>query len=138
WRDGRVGVYDAGSGATAREIETKAGAYFHLPVALSPDGKQLAAMGPNHDVRLYSVTDDKPPVSLGKHRDVVRGLAFNRAGNRLASASADHTARLWNLQQPGEPLILVGHSARVNCVAFNADGSLLATGSDDRTVRIWE
>jgi WD40 repeat protein len=139
WGDGRVGVYDAGTGATAREVETKVGKYFHLPVALSPDGKLLAAMGPDHSVQLYAVADDKPPVSLGKHRAVVRGLCFSGAGDRLASASADHTVKLWTTAgQAEEPLTLVGHSARVNCVAFSPDGSLLATGSDDRTVRLWE
>jgi WD40 repeat protein/tRNA A-37 threonylcarbamoyl transferase component Bud32 len=139
WGDGRVGIHDASSGETIKEIDTKA-RYFHFPVALSPDGKQVALMAPDHTVQLHPVADDKAAaVTLGKHRDGVRALCFSPSGDRLASASADHMVKLWNLNQPGsEPITLVGHSARVNCAAFHPDGSLVVSGGDDRTLRLWD
>jgi WD40 repeat protein/serine/threonine protein kinase/Flp pilus assembly protein TadD len=136
--DGRVGIYDGGSGALTREIDTRFGRNAYFPVALAPVGDLLAATGPENTVQLHSLDSEMEPVSLGHHRGIVRSLCFSPSGNVLASASEDHNVKVWDVRGRGEPMTLLGHTARVNCVAFNPDGKMLASASDDQTVRLWD
>ena len=138
WVDGWITVHDAQSGAVLRTLSDPAlGWYFH-PVALSPDGTQLAASGPDHTVRLHRIDSTAEPVLLGRHTDFVRALAYSPDGMTLASASMDNSVKLWDVEKGEERLALRGHSARLNAVAFHPDGNLLASAGDDETVRLWD
>ncbi len=138
WNDGRISLYDADTRTLQREIVTGMGNNSWSPVALSPDGELLAAMGPGHTVQIHALVGDKEPLSLGRHRGNVRSLCFSPSAHLVASGSEDGTAKLWHVGGGEEPITLLGHKARVNCVAFSPDGSLLASASDDETVRLWE
>jgi WD40 repeat protein len=138
WNDGRVSLFDGGSGALKREVQTGVRKNMHLPVALSPGGDLLATIGPDFAVQLYALAGTKEPVSLGRHRGAVRSLCFSPSENLLVSASEDHTVKVWDVRGQDEPLTLLGHTGRVNCVAFGPDGELVASAGDDHTVRIWD
>jgi WD40 repeat protein/serine/threonine protein kinase len=137
--DGDISLFDAAAGTLKKEIRTKGGRADYVPVALSPDGELLAAMGPSYEVQLHFLNEERETVSLGHHRLTVRSLCFSPRGDLLASASEDHTVKLWNVLKTNEdPLTLLGHTARVHCVAFSPRGNWLASVSDDETVRLWD
>lgn len=136
--DGRVGIYDAGSRALKREVQTGLNRIGFLPVAFDPAGERLATIGPGDTVQIHALAGGKELISLGRHRETVRSVRFNPAGDLLASASQDHTVKIWDVRGKNEPLTLLGHNARVNCVAFSPDGRLLASAGDDNTVRLWD
>ncbi len=121
-------------------------AYFHQQdgatgvwsVAVSPDGKTVAAGSLDGQVRLWDVASRQPAGQLHGHRGPVRSVAFSPDASILASGGFDGTVRLWHpaTGQPlGEPLR--GHDRSVESVAISPDGSTLASGSADRTVRLW-
>jgi WD40 repeat protein len=64
-------------------------------LAFAPDGKTLAAAGPDQRVRLYRAETGKPLLACEGHRDAVVAVAFAPGGKALASAAADGTVRLW-------------------------------------------
>jgi WD40 repeat protein/serine/threonine protein kinase/tetratricopeptide (TPR) repeat protein len=139
WGDGRVGLYDAATGAPRRLVTSEPpGLWFYTPVALSPAGDLLATRGLGDIVQLHAVADGGKPRVLGRHGGAVRGLAFSPDGDRLVSASEDGTAKVWDVKSGKELLTLQGHTTRLTSVAFSPDGELIATGSDDETLRLWE
>jgi WD40 repeat protein/serine/threonine protein kinase len=136
--DGRVLVFDAATQALRHALQTRVGKNYYFPVAVNPQGDRVAAVGPGHAVELHKLPNDEKPVVLGRHRGVVRSLAFSPGGELLASGSEDHTVKLWDMAGNKDPVTLLGHTARVHCVAFSPDGALVASSSDDQTVRLWE
>jgi len=72
-------------------------------VALSPDGKLLAAAGASLTIKLWSLGDGTPPRTLEGHGGVVYALAISPDGRLLASGSEDKTVKLWSLPD-GQPL----------------------------------
>ncbi|MEX1651955.1 helix-turn-helix domain-containing protein [Streptomyces pseudovenezuelae] len=115
-------------------------------VALSPDGRTLAAGYNEGSVRLWDVSDPAAPVALesplrGSAQGEVESLAFRGDGRVLAAGGDDRTVRLWDVR-PGRdarPLaVLRGPANYVFSVAFSPDGHTLAAGSTDKTVRLWD
>ncbi|WP_123981721.1 AAA family ATPase [Streptomyces sp. Ag109_O5-1] len=114
-------------------------------LALSPDGRTLAADYDDRTIELLDISDPAHPRALGEHltghTGYVNALAYSPDGATLASGSADGTVRLWNVSDPararslGTPL--KGHLGPINTLAYSPDGATLASGSDDDTVRLW-
>ena len=108
-------------------------------VAISPDGKTVAACG-DHWVQIYDVRTGKRVQKLGGHKkDIVR-FAFSPNGKWIASASRDQTVRIWDVATGKTIEVLRGHTDAIFGVAFSPDGKWVASASanDDGTIRIWE
>ncbi|MGY4923777.1 WD40 repeat domain-containing protein [Streptomyces sp. 900105755] len=114
-------------------------------LALTPDGRTVAADYDDRTVQLLDISDPARPQRLGQplkgHTGYVNALVFSPDGRTLASGSADGTVRLWNVSDRtrARPLggPLKGHLGPINTLAYSPDGRTLASGSDDDTVRLW-
>ncbi|MFJ9345180.1 hypothetical protein [Streptomyces sp. NPDC101237] len=114
-------------------------------LAMSPDGRTVAADYDDRTVQLLDITDPARPRRLGPplrgHTGYVNALVFSPDGRTLASGSADGTVRLWDVSDRRRPRALgrplTGHLGPVNTLAYSPDGATLASGSDDDTVRLW-
>ena len=76
-------------------------------VALSPDGRLLAASGTDGTVTLYDVSDPSHPAhlaTLGGFTSTVYDVTFGPGGRTLAAASNDGSVRQWDLSQPARPV----------------------------------
>ncbi|HTK08730.1 MAG TPA: NB-ARC domain-containing protein [Ktedonobacteraceae bacterium] len=107
-----------------------------LCLAISPDGKLLAAGTTTGEIRIWNLNDAMPIFSASEHTEEILSVAFSPDGRFLASGSDDHSVRLWNLST-GRSQRLSGHGDAVRAVAFSSDGYLLASGSEDHRVRVW-
>jgi WD40 repeat protein len=110
------------------------------PVAFSPDGRLVAAVGPDGKARRWQVATRRPAgtaVAVGSGAG--RGaLALGPGGTTLAVADGGRV-RLWDLttrQETGAPV--AAGSGRVYAVAFSPDGHMLAIASGDGNVRLWD
>jgi WD40 repeat protein len=107
-------------------------------VAVSPDGKVLAAGSWDKTITFWDVAGRRELRTLNGHDDKVYAVAFSPSGKTLASGSADGTVRLWDvasgreLPSPGNP------SSAVFAVAFSPDGQWLAAGRVDGTITVWD
>jgi WD40 repeat protein len=121
-------------------------------VAISPDGRLLAAGDNNNLVRLwdpalaYRTGQETYPIAkdlighagkAGSYQALIWQLAFNPDGSLLASAGGDATVRLWDSFTAEQLAVLYGHTAGVTSLAFSPDGRSLASGGLDATLRIW-
>jgi WD40 repeat protein/serine/threonine protein kinase len=100
-----------------------------LSLAISPDGKRLAA--PCYSgMKIWDLETGQEHRSIpGDYHDV----AFSRDGNRLASGGPE--VKIWDAQTGNEILSL---KERSGSVALSADGKRLATGVRHGEVRIWD
>lgn len=131
-------------------------------IALSPDGKLLAAGDRENQIRLLDAATGKElrrltghkPRSFQPERDLksafdalvsstgeggVNSVAFSPDGKTLASAGWDDTVRLWDVATGKELRKLDAHKAMVGRVVFSSDGRVLASrGGLDGTVKLWD
>jgi WD40 repeat protein len=145
--DKTIRVWDVAAGKPLRTIRGEAApgsAGGIYAIALSPDGKWLAAGGwmkipgePGHHIRLYDFASGKLVALLKGHADVVHSLAFSPDGRNLISGSADKTAIVWDMTTREARHRLEGHKDDIHAVGFSPDGTRAVTGSNDHDLRLW-
>lgn len=104
-------------------------------MALSPDGKWVAASTEDNSIRMWEAVSGKSLGVLKGHRGRVVSLSVSPQG-RLASGSWDGAAKVWNLGAK-EPMRTFSHAKEVAAVALSPGGGKLAVALQDETIRIW-
>ena len=136
--DGSVKIWDGGTGALLRRFEVGKPSGGACSLAISPDGRLLAAGTVNREIRLWSLADGTELKSLAGHGGAVEAVAFSPDGRMVASGSADKTIKLWDVASGRELGTLAGHTSWIGCLAFSADGQTLASSGGDKTIRLWD
>ena len=120
----------------------KADTEFGEPcVAFSPDGRLLAAAGPEGQVQLWDVAGRRVVREIALPDDCfVCALAFSADGRFLATADDESFVRLYDAAAGRELARMVGHDgeAWVLGVAIAPDGRTLVSACTDGTVRLWD
>jgi WD40 repeat protein len=106
-------------------------------LALSPDGRRLAAISGNQTVKVWDLVNGRLLHTLTGHSANVYAVAFSPDGKVLASAGDDASIRLWDGVTGQELHTLAENTGSVYCVAFSPDGKYLASAGADKTVRVW-
>lgn len=106
-------------------------------LAVSRDGRYLAAGAIDRNVELRRVSDGEVIKILGGHEDFAHHLAFSPDGRTLVSASADQ-ARLWDLETGRLLTKFKAHDDNIGGLVFSPDGKSLYSGGGDKRVRRWE
>jgi WD40 repeat protein/tRNA A-37 threonylcarbamoyl transferase component Bud32 len=126
WRQGRTALATLELGGEAV-----------LSVAVSPDGKWVAAGCADRTVRVWDLAAAREKRVLRGHGGMVSHVAFSPNGKRIASASEDRTVKVWDVREGRELRSFKGHDGPVHSVAFSPDGRRLASCGRDGSVRIW-
>jgi WD40 repeat protein/tRNA A-37 threonylcarbamoyl transferase component Bud32 len=132
---GSIQLWDTHTGKVVRTFGKFRGGL--LPLALSPDGKRLAA-GLGTEGKVWDVNTGEPLFALPWHTDRITCIAYSRDGKRLATGSYDRTVRVWDAETAREEICLKGHLGSVSAVVFHPDGKRLATAGADGHVRLWD
>jgi len=108
-------------------------------VAISPDGKWLAATGAIGRFQVWELPTTRPvvPIPIAAHQMMINALTFCPDGGTLATASADGTIKLWDVSSGACRQTLDGHTGEVLSAEFSPDGKKLATGGKDQIVKLW-
>ncbi len=135
--DGQVRIWDLTTGELERTIPY-GGLYVH-GVAVSPDGKLVAAVGndPAAYVKIWNAQTGELKQSLVGHADSVLSAVFSRDGKQLLTSSYDKTARLWDVASGRQVQIFRGHTWWVWSAAFAPDENRIVTASQDGKAIVW-
>jgi WD40 repeat protein/serine/threonine protein kinase len=132
---GNLRVWDLGTRSTL--FKSPQNLYRHSPVAISADGRWLAAV--TEDARIQVVEVATGNVTHERKLDIetVGGLDVAPGGDAILLAGSDGHVALW---QPFAPRYEQpkGQPPEVWSVAFSKDGRTFLTGSDDQSVVEWE
>jgi len=112
-----------------------------LALALSPDGKRLAAGGCDRVVRVWDVSggvvNAKLEQSIENHADWVLAIALAADGKHLLTASRDKTAKVWDIAAKESVMTFPDHQNPVYGIAVKADGKVGYSAGEDKQLRAW-
>jgi WD40 repeat protein/predicted Ser/Thr protein kinase len=131
-----IGIFDTSSG---EEQATCTGARDVVyALALSPDGRRLAAGGDDRVIHIWDAATGQPLTECRGHTSKVLSIAFREDGSRLVTAAHDGTVRQWDARtgRQVEPPY-DRHTAEVFAAVYSPDGQRVASAGADRTVRLW-
>jgi WD40 repeat protein/tRNA A-37 threonylcarbamoyl transferase component Bud32 len=127
--------------STGRERMAVRGDGLWRSVALSPDGKTLAAADyVSSSVELYDAQAGGRRGSFRAHDRGLEHVAFSPDGRTLATAGfgrKEPEIKLWDPGAARERATLRGHAGIIKSLSFAPDGHTLATASLDGTVSLW-
>ena len=113
-----------------------------LCLAVSADGKKLAAGGCDRAVRVWDIAAGVRAAKLEQvvesHSDWVMDVAFSPDGTQLATAGRDKTAKVWDLAARESVVTFPEHQQPVMGVTLSADGKTGFSAGADKAVRSWK
>jgi tricorn protease-like protein/mono/diheme cytochrome c family protein len=109
-----------------------------LALAISPDGKKLAAGGCDRLVRVWDLASGKLEHAIENHADWVFAVAFSPDGKQLITGSRDKTAKVWDLVGKESLVTFPDHQNGVYAVAMSPDGQIGISAAEDNNVRMWQ
>lgn len=138
--DGRIEVWDLPSGRRLYEVGTKD--HFCNPIAVSPNGAELAAGGDEKLLRVWSLATGELLRQIPAERKFLVSLAYSPDGNFLASAEAgtekDSSCTFLREAASDKVIRKVISGGGVGALAFSPDGRILASGDSAGLIRRWD
>jgi hypothetical protein len=77
-------------------------------------------------------------LTIGGHKDSIRGLALSPKGDLVVSACHDKKVRIFSTRDGALEKTLEGHGGEVLSVAWSPRGEVIASGSHDGFVLVWD
>ncbi|MEO0529953.1 MAG: WD40 repeat domain-containing protein [Planctomycetota bacterium] len=108
-------------------------------VAISPDGRRVAAAGDDHRLLVWDVETGRQIAELEGHADWVRAARFTPDASRLATVAADRSVCLWSLVGSGGELAtrrLAGGA--LHSVAWHPTGTKIVTAGFGDAMRVFD
>jgi WD40 repeat protein len=113
----RVQIWDTATGSEHGRLKGARDNY--RCVAVSPDGKRVAAGSMDHSVWVWEFAADGPkPLRLAGHTGAVSCVAFSKTGDTVLSAGADGTVRQWDVASGKERGSLNAAVGPISAFAF--------------------
>ena len=112
-------------------------------IAVTPDGKTIAVLGPGPDISLLDAASGKVIKKLIGVPSLM-SIAFSPDGKLVGAGDSyyDATGRyasrahIWSVATGEKTQFIEGHASMVRAVAFSPDSKMLATGADG--IRLWD
>jgi WD40 repeat protein len=129
-----IRLWNVASGQEIRRFKGHDGGV--ASIALSSDGKRLAAGVPDGAIILWDVATGKPVLPFEGHRDEVCSLAFSPDGTILASGG--DRLHLWSVRDNKTIRRIAAKGMDADAIAYAPDGKRLACASWRMGLQLWD
>ena len=106
-------------------------------VALSPNGKLLAAASDVGMVRIRDLENGDEWRKLAGHQGSVNAVVFSPDGLKVLTGGEDRTARIWDAAA-GAEIRRLDAGGPIRALAFSPDGAKVAAAGDEGTLALWD
>jgi WD40 repeat protein len=145
--DGALALWDGATGEQKAMVERQGKKYY--PVALSPDGRMLAAEvltikdgRPEFDLKVWDIASSRTPLDI--KWAVVHELAFSPDGKMLAGSGnksnlfkLESVVSLWDTATGEERNTFPAYPEGITALLFGPDGETLACRNAQPAVQLW-
>jgi RNA polymerase sigma factor (sigma-70 family) len=109
-------------------------------VAITPDGKMLAAAGPANPPTIWDLATGRQVRRLNTQKGTTHALAISPDARRLATATGDEKGLidLWDLATGKQIARIQAQWGAIRSLAFSPDGKLFLSGGDDKIVDLYD
>ncbi|KAI3876414.1 hypothetical protein MKX03_024283 [Papaver bracteatum] len=136
-KDGSIFQWDVESGNTGEYMWPNKESTDVLSIAVSSDGRYLAAGGLDSHVHLWDTRTRQHIQAFPGHGGPVSCLPFREGASQLISGSYDRTIKLWNVEDRASMDTLYGHLGEVLTIDCLQKERVLSVGRD-RTMRLFK
>ncbi len=105
-------------------------------LAFSPDGKTMATVGYDRDLRLWDVATGRLHALLRGHQFEATAVAFAPDGRTIATGDDSGTIRLWDVATLRPRVRWPAYGKRVEGLVYSPDGKTLAVSRGYADVRL--
>lgn len=106
-------------------------------LALSPDGKRIAATGMDGAVFVADAISGKIAWDVKGHSEAALSVAWAMDGSNVFSGGRDRAVKMWESAKGAQEKVFRGHSADILALGVTSDRNDLWSGGSDGTVRKW-
>jgi WD40 repeat protein len=135
--DDSVQMWDAATGKQRWKYSPFLTTSYIFDVALSPDGRRVAAAGSKSLVWILDATTGYLITTFNEQAGFILGVAWSPDSKRLAIGNDDRTVDIKDVTSGKTVVTYSGHTGSVARIAWSPDGTRIASASDDGTVQIW-
>lgn len=121
----------------AKGIEVGEPLEYFCCVAVSPDGRLLAAGGAEGVVQLIDLAKGTVTGSLQTEHGVARAVAFSRKGDRVAVCGDDGTVSVWDAASHSRLQTSPVLSSTISALVWTSDDAWIATAGGLSALRLW-
>ena len=132
---GTVKIWDAANGRLVRELRRTGTAPRYYAVAMSPDGRFVAAIDTRGAVaHVWDAASGEPIAEINNDASEFPAIALSADGRWLATTGGDDV-RVFDMQTRRQTVTIRG--PRIHSLAFDPTGTRLLTGAATGDVAIW-
>ncbi len=105
-------------------------------VALSPDGRRLAASFGDDSISVWTASTGQPLHHFESSGGPVSSIIFSTDSQRIFAGTVRGMICVWNAQSGALECSMIGHRGRVHDIALAGESGIALSVSADHTVRV--
>lgn len=108
-----------------------------IGVLFSPDGKNLASVGSDKTIKIWSVDNGNLINTLYDNVSGEVAISYSPDGKKIVSGSWDKDVKVWDVESGKVISRFVAHDKSLRTVSYHPNGKYIASAGWDKDILVW-